>query len=210
MLATNHVFDILVRAMGSDGDLQKIEHETLPPRKRAGWTGGDDRCRETSNTTPETAKDGAGEGTDSGNANADNGVAGGASSIETDGTKDTRRVDDGEGSSGDVAVVVGRTGESETGVEANTVAIVAVAGDGEGTGEDVKRGGAQSSACSGVPQEGGVERQGEGAVESVRPDTCKEGENLQAPEGGESVEKAAIKRIAVCEGKGIEPKRVKS
>ena len=43
VLATNHVFDILVRAMSADGDLQKIEHQTLPPRKRAGWTGGDDR-----------------------------------------------------------------------------------------------------------------------------------------------------------------------
>lgn len=37
------MFDILVRAMGSGGDLQKIEHKTLPPRKRPGWTGGDDR-----------------------------------------------------------------------------------------------------------------------------------------------------------------------
>ena len=29
--------------MAADGDLQQIEHQTLPPRKRAGWTGGDDR-----------------------------------------------------------------------------------------------------------------------------------------------------------------------
>lgn len=43
VLATNHVFDILVRAMGAEGDLQTIEHHTLPPRKRAGWAGGDDR-----------------------------------------------------------------------------------------------------------------------------------------------------------------------
>lgn len=43
VLATNHVFDILVRAMGSGGDLRTIEAKALPPRKRAGWTGGDDR-----------------------------------------------------------------------------------------------------------------------------------------------------------------------
>lgn len=43
VLATNHVFDILVRAMGAGGDLGKIEEKALPPRKRAGWTGGDDR-----------------------------------------------------------------------------------------------------------------------------------------------------------------------
>eukprot|EP00752_Nemacystus_decipiens_P017701 g15870.t1 len=43
VLATNHVFDILVQAMGSGGNLEKIQEKTLPPRKRAGWTGGDDR-----------------------------------------------------------------------------------------------------------------------------------------------------------------------
>lgn len=43
VLATNHVFDILVKAMGSAGSLQRVEHKTLPPRKRPGWTGGDDR-----------------------------------------------------------------------------------------------------------------------------------------------------------------------
>lgn len=43
VLATNHVFDILVQAMGAGGNLEKIEEKTLPPRKRAGWTGGDDR-----------------------------------------------------------------------------------------------------------------------------------------------------------------------
>ncbi|CAM9977439.1 unnamed protein product, partial [Hapterophycus canaliculatus] len=43
VLATNHVFDILLRAMAAGGDLEKIETEALPPRKRAGWTGGDDR-----------------------------------------------------------------------------------------------------------------------------------------------------------------------
>lgn len=32
--------------MESGGDLQKIEHQTLPPRKRAGWTGGGDKNRE--------------------------------------------------------------------------------------------------------------------------------------------------------------------
>lgn len=29
--------------MGSEGDLGKIEEKQLPPRKRPGWTGGDDR-----------------------------------------------------------------------------------------------------------------------------------------------------------------------
>lgn len=43
VLATNHVFDILVQAMGAGGNLDKIQEKTLPPRKRAGWTGGDDR-----------------------------------------------------------------------------------------------------------------------------------------------------------------------
>ncbi|CAM9754255.1 unnamed protein product [Ectocarpus sp. 4 AP-2014] len=43
VLATNHVFDILVRAMGNGGDLEKVEKKALPPRKRANWTGGDDR-----------------------------------------------------------------------------------------------------------------------------------------------------------------------
>ena len=43
MLATNHVFDILVQAMGAGGNLDKIQEKTLPPRKRAGWAGGDDR-----------------------------------------------------------------------------------------------------------------------------------------------------------------------
>ena len=43
VLAVNHVFEILVRAMESQGDLQKIEERQLPPRKRPGWTGGDDR-----------------------------------------------------------------------------------------------------------------------------------------------------------------------
>lgn len=43
VLATNHVFDILVQAMGAGGNLEQIQEKTLPPRKRAGWTGGDDR-----------------------------------------------------------------------------------------------------------------------------------------------------------------------
>lgn len=51
VLATNHVFDILIRAMASEGDLEKIEHQTLPPRKRAGWTGGDDRGPSSKSTT---------------------------------------------------------------------------------------------------------------------------------------------------------------
>lgn len=29
--------------MGAGGNLEKIQEKTLPPRKRAGWTGGDDR-----------------------------------------------------------------------------------------------------------------------------------------------------------------------
>lgn len=37
------MFDILVQAMGAGGNLEKIQEKTLPPRKRAGWTGGDDR-----------------------------------------------------------------------------------------------------------------------------------------------------------------------
>lgn len=37
VLATNHVFDILVKAMASGGELQRIDGEQLPPRKRVGW-----------------------------------------------------------------------------------------------------------------------------------------------------------------------------
>ncbi|CAM9217653.1 unnamed protein product [Pylaiella littoralis] len=43
VLATNHVFDILLRAMGAGGEIGKVEEKALPPRKRAGWVGGDDR-----------------------------------------------------------------------------------------------------------------------------------------------------------------------
>lgn len=37
------MFDILLRAMGAGGEVGKVEEKSLPPRKRAGWVGGDDR-----------------------------------------------------------------------------------------------------------------------------------------------------------------------
>lgn len=43
VMATNHVFDVLIQGMESGGNLQKVEPKSLPPRKRAGWTGGDNR-----------------------------------------------------------------------------------------------------------------------------------------------------------------------
>lgn len=43
VLATNHVFDILLRAMADEGKVGQVEEKALPPRKRAGWVGGDDR-----------------------------------------------------------------------------------------------------------------------------------------------------------------------
>lgn len=62
VLATNHVFGILSRAMASGGDLEKVERKSLPPRKRAGWTGGDDRPqKKTPSDEPATCEDGCRE-----------------------------------------------------------------------------------------------------------------------------------------------------
>lgn len=47
--------------MGSEGDLQKIEENQLPPRKRPGWTGGDDRIIRRKNDSTVT-QDVIGEG----------------------------------------------------------------------------------------------------------------------------------------------------
>lgn len=189
--------------MGSDGDLKKIEHQTLPPRKRAGWTGGDDRGRGTSNTKPETANDGAGAGGKLRGANADGGGAGCASSIKSDDTNEAKRVDDGEGGTVDVS----RKGETETGGEANIVPTVALVEDGGGTGESVERGGARSSTGGAVTQERGV---GAGAATNTKADICKEGAKLPSQEDEQGVGNATVKRVAVSEGTCTDPKRIRS
>lgn len=203
VLATNHVFNILVKAMGSNGDLQKIEHQTLPPRKRAGWTGGDDRGHGTSSTTPKTAKDGADAVCKLPRASAKNGGAGCASSIKSGDTNEAKRVDNDEGGT----VGVSRSGETETGGEANVMPSVAVLGNGRDTGESVEKGRAPSSKGGVVSDEGGV---GGGAATNAKSDVCKEEAKLPCPEGERGVEKVAVKRIAVSEGTCVSPKRVRS
>lgn len=189
--------------MGSGGDLQKIEHQTLPPRKRAGWTGGDDRGRGTSNTKPETANDGADAGGKLPGARADGGGAGYASSIKSNDTNEAKRVDDGEGGIVDVS----RKGDTETGGETNKLPTVAAVEDGGGTGESVERRGAQSSTGGVVSHEGGV---GAGAATNPESDICKEGAKLPCQEDERCVQNSTVKRIAVSEGTYMAPKRIRS
>lgn len=93
------MFDILVQAMGAGGNLEKIEEKTLPPRKRAGWTGGDDRGPSSKSTGKRTDQQQTPE--DEGEGNPD------PSSVE----KSDRRQATSEEVQGGAAAAVSSCGE---------------------------------------------------------------------------------------------------
>lgn len=96
VLATNHVFDILVKAMGSDGDLQKIEEKALPPRKRPGWTGGDDRGPSSKPIPKRTQCAGSEGGVEKGSSAEDKTAEDVACSTETTGKESRCACEDGK------------------------------------------------------------------------------------------------------------------
>lgn len=145
VLATNHVFDILLKAMESEGDLQKVQHTSLPPRKRAGWTGGDDRAPANKKAhSDESAKRGgvgdvkAGDGTEKTIGKSVNATAGKSATKE-----DTSKIDqsDSKLQSSGVAAKYGGGQDGEAAKECATVepgvvygAVVKSAGSGDEVG----------------------------------------------------------------------------
>lgn len=91
--------------MGQGGDLQKIEEKMLPPRKRAGWTGGDDRGPSSKSISAQEkpAGDGIEPGVEGGDDNASASVGGG----EASGLEGDERCDSGSGGDSGPAAVGG-------------------------------------------------------------------------------------------------------
>lgn len=219
--------------MGAEGDLQKIEHQTLPPRKRAGWTGGDDRGpsskpKDKSAQSPaegeENAAVSAAAAADGGGAAVVGSAVVGAAS--TSAVELAVAVGAESASAGELPVAVGA--ESTSVGSAGDVESVKSGGDGVGVGgasaiEDVEMGGDGVSVGGERRPEGATNNQaedhpvetasneggGRGTIESNGDEQA--GKSEEGLKGGDGVvDMVGRKQTAPDAGLGVDAKRAKS